>query len=148
VYSLSHSTSPFLWWVFQDRFSWTICLEWLQTVILLISASWVARITGVSHPHPASLTSLRNNKEASVFGQKEARLARWAQLGGGGGRLGHHLDVTLSRWEVCGGGSGGEWNVWVLTWWSQGHLSSCQSRHFLPKGVWVVMNKGWNSFTA
>jgi hypothetical protein len=34
---------------FQDRISWTICLIWLQTVILLISASWVTRITGISH---------------------------------------------------------------------------------------------------
>jgi hypothetical protein len=30
---------------------WTICLGWLQTSILLISASWVARITGVSQWH-------------------------------------------------------------------------------------------------
>jgi hypothetical protein len=29
--------------------SWTICLGWLQTTIILISASWVSRITGVSH---------------------------------------------------------------------------------------------------
>jgi hypothetical protein len=49
---LSHSTSPFLWWEIGSR---TICLDWLQTVILLISASWVARITGVSHRHPATL---------------------------------------------------------------------------------------------
>jgi hypothetical protein len=27
----------------------TICLGWLWTVILLISASWVARITGINH---------------------------------------------------------------------------------------------------
>jgi hypothetical protein len=27
---------------------WTICLGWLQTTILLISVSWIARITGVS----------------------------------------------------------------------------------------------------
>jgi hypothetical protein len=31
------------------RVSWTVCPGWLPTVILLISASWVARITGVSH---------------------------------------------------------------------------------------------------
>jgi hypothetical protein len=36
-----------------DRVSRTICLGWLQTGILLISASWVARITGVSHWCPA-----------------------------------------------------------------------------------------------
>jgi hypothetical protein len=31
----------------------TICLGWLQTVILLISAIWVARIRGVSYWRPA-----------------------------------------------------------------------------------------------
>jgi hypothetical protein len=46
---LSHSTSPFWWWVLSSRVSWTIWLGWLWTVILLISASRVARITGVSH---------------------------------------------------------------------------------------------------
>jgi hypothetical protein len=43
----------FLWRVFQDRVSWTICLGWIRTAILLISASWVARITGVSYRHLA-----------------------------------------------------------------------------------------------
>jgi hypothetical protein len=53
-YCLSHPTSPFLWWVFlRDRVSRTVCLGWLWTVILLISASWVARIIGVSHQCPA-----------------------------------------------------------------------------------------------
>jgi hypothetical protein len=32
-----------LCWVF-SRVSWTICTGWLQNVILLISASWVARL--------------------------------------------------------------------------------------------------------
>jgi hypothetical protein len=36
---------------FQDRVSWTICPSWLWTEILLISISWIARITGVSHWH-------------------------------------------------------------------------------------------------
>jgi hypothetical protein len=45
-----HSTTwgtpqPFFW----DRVSWTICPGCLQTVILLICASWVARMTGMSH---------------------------------------------------------------------------------------------------
>jgi hypothetical protein len=35
------------------RASWTICPGWLQTAILLISDSTVARITGMSHQHPA-----------------------------------------------------------------------------------------------
>jgi hypothetical protein len=34
---------------FQGRVSQTICPGWSWTVILLISASWVARIIGVSH---------------------------------------------------------------------------------------------------
>jgi hypothetical protein len=51
LYHLNHSTSPFLCWVFLDRFSRTICLGWLWTLILLISASSVARTTGVSHQH-------------------------------------------------------------------------------------------------
>jgi hypothetical protein len=54
AFTLSHSTSlifedHFFW----DRVSWTICQGWLRTMILLISATWVARITGVSHWHPA-----------------------------------------------------------------------------------------------
>jgi hypothetical protein len=32
---------------------WTVCLGWFWIMILLISASWVARITGVSHWYPA-----------------------------------------------------------------------------------------------
>jgi hypothetical protein len=34
---------------FWDRVLWTICSSWLPTLLLLISASWVARITGLSH---------------------------------------------------------------------------------------------------
>jgi hypothetical protein len=36
----------------QDWVSQTVCLGWLQTVILLISASPVAQMTGVSQQHP------------------------------------------------------------------------------------------------
>jgi hypothetical protein len=49
VYILSYSTSPFCVGFFWGRVSWTVCPGWLRTVILLISASWVARITGMSH---------------------------------------------------------------------------------------------------
>jgi hypothetical protein len=50
LYHLRHSTSPvFGVGYFQDRASWTICPGWLRNAILLISASQVARITGVSH---------------------------------------------------------------------------------------------------
>jgi hypothetical protein len=34
---------------FQDRVSWIICPGWLQTMIFLISASWVAGTTGAWH---------------------------------------------------------------------------------------------------
>jgi hypothetical protein len=42
-----------LWWVFWDRISWTLCPGWLWASIFLISASWVARITGESHQRSA-----------------------------------------------------------------------------------------------
>jgi hypothetical protein len=64
VYTLSHSTSPiFCDGFFRDRVSWTISPGWLWITILLISASWVARITGVSHQHPPS-TSLCHHSHA------------------------------------------------------------------------------------
>jgi hypothetical protein len=43
AFTLSHSISPFLWRVFQDRVLQTVCLGWFRTTILHISASWVAR---------------------------------------------------------------------------------------------------------
>jgi hypothetical protein len=48
----------FLWKVFWDRVSWTICPGRLQTSTLLISPSWIARITSMSHWHPAPITLL------------------------------------------------------------------------------------------
>jgi hypothetical protein len=54
AFTLSHSCGPiFVKGFFQDRVSRTICLSWLRITRLLISASWVARITDVSHQHPA-----------------------------------------------------------------------------------------------
>jgi hypothetical protein len=59
---------------FQDRFWWTICLGWLWTLILLICASQVARITDVSHQHPSSLCPyLENNWQFSVRLQNHLR---------------------------------------------------------------------------
>jgi hypothetical protein len=51
------ATPPALFCVvfFQDRVSQTICTSWLQTEIYLISASWVAGITGMSHRHLSRL---------------------------------------------------------------------------------------------
>jgi hypothetical protein len=47
------ATLPALFCVgyFQDTISQTICLGWLWTLILLISAWWVASIMGMSHSH-------------------------------------------------------------------------------------------------
>jgi hypothetical protein len=53
---LSYSISPFCGGFFWDRGSWTICAGWLQTLILLIFASWVAGITGMSYQLPADFS--------------------------------------------------------------------------------------------
>jgi hypothetical protein len=55
LYCLSHTFSPFWSGYFGDRVSRTICLRWPQTSILPISASQVARVTGVRHRYPAQL---------------------------------------------------------------------------------------------
>jgi hypothetical protein len=57
-YHLSHTSSSFCCGYFGDGILQTISLGWTQTVILT-SASQVARITGVSHQHPASLKILK-----------------------------------------------------------------------------------------
>jgi hypothetical protein len=56
TYTLSHSTSPFLWWVSSRQGLMNYLPSWLWTVILLISAFWVARTTVVSHQCLAKLT--------------------------------------------------------------------------------------------
>jgi hypothetical protein len=48
LYHLNHTSSPFCSAYFGDGILKTICPGWLQTIILPISASQVARITGVS----------------------------------------------------------------------------------------------------
>jgi hypothetical protein len=50
-HSTAWATLPALFCVgyFWDRVSGTICLRWLQTTILLICASWVVMIIGMSH---------------------------------------------------------------------------------------------------
>jgi hypothetical protein len=51
AYTLSHNTSLFckVGFCFWDRVSWTVCSDWLWTLILLISISWVSKITSVIH---------------------------------------------------------------------------------------------------
>jgi hypothetical protein len=52
----------FLWWVFSEIGSWELFTQgWLWTAILLISASPVARITGVSHRRLACYSCFLNS---------------------------------------------------------------------------------------
>jgi hypothetical protein len=53
LYQLSHSSSPVFSGYCRDGVSWTICMGWLQTMILLISVFQEARFTGVSQQHMA-----------------------------------------------------------------------------------------------
>jgi hypothetical protein len=66
-------TTPAQYFVigFLEIFSWTICLGWLKTAILLVSASWVAGIAGVSHQYPEishflNQTSIETNSHVFV----------------------------------------------------------------------------------
>jgi hypothetical protein len=45
--------NPFVLGIFKIESHGTVCPGWLRTGMLLISASWVARITGMSHWPPA-----------------------------------------------------------------------------------------------
>jgi hypothetical protein len=49
LYCLSHTASPFCSGYFGDTVSWSICLGWLWTTVLPISAFQAPRITGLSH---------------------------------------------------------------------------------------------------
>jgi hypothetical protein len=53
--------------LFRARVSQTICLGWLQTSILLISASWVGRIIDVSHQNPGKLISWEKAQLQNFF---------------------------------------------------------------------------------
>jgi hypothetical protein len=57
---LSHQLHQpcFVLGIFQDRVSQIICPGWPQTVILLISASQVARVIGISEWCPAKVSDV------------------------------------------------------------------------------------------
>jgi hypothetical protein len=55
LYHLIHTSNPFCSCYFGNRVSQTVYQDWPWTKIILIPTSQVARITGVSHWHPASL---------------------------------------------------------------------------------------------
>jgi hypothetical protein len=54
AYTFRHPTSPFCQGFFWDRVLQIICLGWIWTAFLLICASYVARVTGMSHWYPVS----------------------------------------------------------------------------------------------
>jgi hypothetical protein len=54
AYTLSHSTSPFLCYIFSRWGLMRYLPGWLRTLILLMSVCWVARIIDVSHRYLAS----------------------------------------------------------------------------------------------
>jgi hypothetical protein len=67
-YSTIQATTPALFHVgyFWDRDLRIICLGWFWTMLLLISASWVARITGMSHWCPAFLPFVNSQLCVSI----------------------------------------------------------------------------------
>jgi hypothetical protein len=78
---------------FQDRVLWTICQGWLWTTVFLISASWVARIAGMSHQCPAIalLFWVRGQKAPSL-----ATLRVWWLRSIGGGAAGSVVELSVS----------------------------------------------------
>jgi hypothetical protein len=59
AYTLSHSTSPFFVMGFFKIRIWELfCRGWPQAMILLVSASCVARIIGMNHEHPVGSNSV------------------------------------------------------------------------------------------
>jgi hypothetical protein len=65
LYYLSHASSPFCSGYFEDRIFWTICPGWPWISVLLLSASQIARIIGMSHWHSASYRVL--NKSLMLY---------------------------------------------------------------------------------
>jgi hypothetical protein len=55
-----------LCWVFLEM-GLTFCPGWAWTTILLISASWLGRITSPSHQCPALLAIFRSSLEKQLF---------------------------------------------------------------------------------
>jgi hypothetical protein len=64
IYLLSYTYSPFFFGYFQDRILGTICWGWPRTVILLISASQVAKIASVIHWLTGRMIIILYNKKS------------------------------------------------------------------------------------
>jgi hypothetical protein len=101
-YSLRHYTSHCLWWVFRDRVSQTICPVWLWTAILLISASWEARITGVrwllAFPHYLKVPIYNIESKPSMVAHTCNPRTQESRAGGlqVWGQLGLHMKFSVS----------------------------------------------------
>jgi hypothetical protein len=66
-------SSPFCSGYLGDGFSQTICPGWPRTEILLLSASQVARITGVSCRHPPHTSFIEEDKKSRRGAQEHAQ---------------------------------------------------------------------------
>jgi hypothetical protein len=72
AYVLSHSTSPFC-----VRYFRLICLGWLWTVILLISASWVASVWATGAQLALGIFKMGSHE---LFAQVGPKLLSWSLL--------------------------------------------------------------------
>jgi hypothetical protein len=115
---LSHSNSPVLCWVFSRWVLRTRCLGWLWTVILLISASWVARITRKSHWCPACFDYFWDR--ISHLCQGWPRQRPYLHGGRWGKRWHHYAQLPLVEMAV----SQTFWLGWLWTDSPNLHLSS------------------------
>jgi hypothetical protein len=91
-HSSTWATPPALFCIgcFQDRVSGIICQAWLRIAILLISTSWVARITGVSHW--AWVTPSFYRWEDSSL-ERGGDLLKWQDWG--------NISLDLSAFHIC-----------------------------------------------
>jgi hypothetical protein len=81
---------------FQHRVSGDICLSLLWTTILLMSASWVARITGMSHCHLAFSFKRSRNVLVKVSLAGVAACLLW---GGGASLIWNHTESCNARYR-------------------------------------------------
>jgi hypothetical protein len=72
LYYLRHTASPLCSGYFGDEGSWASCLDWPRAAIFPISASKVARITGVSHQHPVNSWHLSNLNNLTVWSSDDS----------------------------------------------------------------------------
>jgi hypothetical protein len=100
AYTLSHFTSPFFCdGFFWDRVSRTICL--IVRIAILISASWVARITGVSHRRPAIIQFLRHISLSFFFGSTRVLIQSFTLARQALYHLSHPIALYRTFLRIC-----------------------------------------------